>query len=302
MMLQQRAFEPEFLERLDRLILGVTRARTVRAGRRNIGRVQGGGIELENFREYAEGDDLRFLDWNAFARLDDLTIRTFRAERQIEVTILVDASASMGLPERDEKLGLALLLGVGLAYIMMSENDPVRLAAFSSLHGRPRLEVTSFHQRRESFMEFRPFVSKLKCAGATRLDEAVGGLLNERRTRGIVIVISDFLVSAGEYETALSRLLAARHEVKVLHVMGRQEYTGEYPPGAYRIRDSETGEMREIAFGPATAQACRARAVQQAEQLADFCAARGIMQAQAFDASRADEIILREFPKLGVIA
>src|ERR1700688_5223281 len=104
-MLEARAFEPDFLRRLDRLVLGVRRARTVRAGQRTIGRVQGLGIEPENFKEYSEGDDLRFLDWNAFARLDDLLIRTYRAEREIEVTILVDASASMGLPPEDDKLG-----------------------------------------------------------------------------------------------------------------------------------------------------------------------------------------------------
>ena len=97
-MLEARAFEPGFLRRLDGLVLGVQRSRTVREGRRLLGRVQGLGIEPESFKEYTEGDDLRFLDWNAFARLDDLTIRTFRAEREIEVTILVDASASMGLP------------------------------------------------------------------------------------------------------------------------------------------------------------------------------------------------------------
>jgi uncharacterized protein (DUF58 family) len=95
-------------------LLGARRARTVRLGRRTLGRIQGSGIEPENFRSYATGDDLRFLDWNAFARLDDLTIRTFRAERQVEATVLVDASASMGVPTRDDKFGLALLLGLGL--------------------------------------------------------------------------------------------------------------------------------------------------------------------------------------------
>ena len=114
-MLETRAFEPDFLDRLDGLVLGTKRARTMRAGRRNLGRIQGAGIEPENFREYVAGDDLRFLDWNAYARLDDLTIRTHRAERQIEITVMIDASASMALPERDDKLGLALALGAGLA-------------------------------------------------------------------------------------------------------------------------------------------------------------------------------------------
>src|SRR5215472_15888914 len=164
-MLATRAFDPEFLQRLDGLVLGTKRARTVRAGRRSVGRVLGSGIEPENFREYSAGDDLRFLDWNAFARLDDLTIRTFRAERQIELTIIIDASASMGVPEADEKLGLAMVLGGALAYIGMGENDAVRLAAFGGNGRAARLQTTRFHQRRESFFAFRPFVSALKCEG-----------------------------------------------------------------------------------------------------------------------------------------
>jgi len=300
-MLEKRAFEPEFLHRLDNLVLGATRARTVRAGRRTIGRIQGSGIEPENFREYNAGDDLRFLDWNALARLDNLTIRTFRADRQVEMTILIDASASMGVPADDDKLGLALLLAVGLAYIGMAENDPVRLAAFQTGRTGRRLVATRFHRRRESFDEFRSFVNSLSCSGETRMSAAVDELLSARRSAGIVFVISDFLVNASDYETAITRLVAARHEVKVMHVMGEREMSGSYPPGPYRIRDAESGEIREIVFGPLQAAACRERVARHAERVRDFCARRGVMHAAAFGAHRADEIIMHEFPRLGVI-
>jgi len=301
-MLEARAFEPEFLRKLDGLVLGTRRARAHRAGRRIVGRHQGSGIEPENFREYSPGDDLRFLDWNAFARLDDLTIRTFRAERQIEITIMVDASASMATPAGDDKLGLALALGAGLAYIAMNENDPVRLAAFAAGRGGARLETTPFRRRRETYVEFRPFVTGLKPGGETRLCAAVGELIQERRTPGIMVVISDFLVSPGDYEEALGRLLGVGHEVKALHVMGDRESTGDYPPGNYRVRDCETGELRDVIFGPREAEACRRRAAEHAERLSGFCARRGIMYAPAFGASRMDEIMAREFPRLGVIA
>src|SRR5882762_992971 len=146
-MLEARAFDADFLRRLDRLILGVRRARSVRTGQRTIGRVQGLGIEPENFKDYAEGDDLRFLDWNAYARLDDLLIRTYRAERQVEITVMIDASASMALPERDDKFGLARALAASLAYIGMAENDAVRLAAFSAHRGAITLKTTPFYRR-----------------------------------------------------------------------------------------------------------------------------------------------------------
>jgi uncharacterized protein (DUF58 family) len=301
-MLESRAFEPGYLERLDGLILGARRARTVRAGRRVLGRVQGAGIEPENFREYSVGDDLRFLDWNAYARLDDLTIRTFRVDRQVEMTILIDASASMGLPRDDDKLGLALLLGASLAYIGMNENDPVRLAAFALRHGAPDLILTTFRRRRETYPEFRDFVSATTCGGETQLGAAVHELMRERRAPGIVIVISDFLVSATDYEDALSQLLAARHEVKAIHVMGDRERDGNYPAGNYRVRDCETGVLRDVIFGPAMAALCRERAERHAAQVSGFCARRGVTYMPAFGASRLDEILTREFPRFGVMA
>jgi uncharacterized protein (DUF58 family) len=301
-MLEGRAFEPDFLRRLDGLVLGVQRARTVREGRRALGRVQGLGIEPESFKEYTEGDDLRFLDWNAFARLDDLTIRTFRAEREIEVTILVDASASMGLPRDDDKLGMALALAASLAYVAMASNDAVRLGAFTTARGgAARVETTPLHRRRETYPAFRPFVTGVRCGGDTRMAEAVGRLLLERRRAGTVIVISDFLVSAGEYEQTLRRLLGARHEVKVVHVLGDRESTGTYPPGHYRVRDSETGELCEVTLGASAGGACRRRVERLSADLGAFCAANGIVYAPAFGASRFNDVVMREFPRLGVV-
>lgn len=300
-MLADRAFDPGFLERLDALVLATKRARTVRAGRRSVGRVLGSGLEPENFREYSTGDDLRFLDWNAFARLDDLSIRTFRAERQIELTVLIDSSASMGVPEADEKLGFAVVLGAALAYIGMAENDSVRMAAFSFASGTPQFQSTRFLQRRESFFSFRPFVTGLKSAGESRLAAATTELLRTPTRPGIVIFISDFLVSPTDYEHALAQLVGARHEVKAIHVMGDRECVGAYPPGAYRVRDCETGELREVSFGPHESEMCRQRVEEHASALSSFCDRHGIVYSRAFGASNLDTIISREFPHLGVI-
>jgi uncharacterized protein (DUF58 family) len=300
-MLEARAFEPDFLRRLDRLVLGVRRARTVRSGQRTIGRVQGLGIEPENFKEYAEGDDLRFLDWNAFARLDDLLLRTYRAERQVEITVMLDASASMAMPERDDKFGLARALAATFAYIGMAENDAVRIASFGSHRDAMKLQTTPFYRRREQYLAFKPFLGDLQCAGETRLSAAVAELLLQRRPAGVVILISDFLVNQTDFEEAMLHLLGTRQEVKLVHVMGEMESEGSYPPGLYRVRDSESGELREVAFGPELAAACRNRVAAISERIHDFCAGHAIVYAQAFGARHLDAILERELPVMGVI-
>jgi uncharacterized protein (DUF58 family) len=292
-MLEARAFEPDFLRRLDRLVLGVKRARTRRAGQRTIGRVQGLGIEPENFKDYAEGDDLRFLDWNAFARLDDLLIRTYRAERQIEITVMIDASASMGLPERDDKFGLARALAATFAYIGMAENDAVRMVSFNSHREGVRLTSTPFMRRREQYQHYKSFLTELKCAGQTRLASAVGELLLTRRSAGVVILISDFLVNQTDYEEALGHLLGAHHEVKIVHVMGEMESEGSYPPGLYRVRDA--------VFGAEFAGECRNRVATISKRLRDFSVQRNMVYAQAFGARNLDAILARELPIMGVI-
>jgi len=300
-MLEARAFEPEYLRKLDRLVLGIKRARTVRTGQRALGRVQGLGIEPENFKEYAPGDDLRFLDWNAFARLDELMLRTYRADRQVEVTALVDASASMGLPAHDDKLGLALAIGASLAYIGMADNDAVRIGAFAMHRGSMKLEATPFHRRRESYLNFKPFVTSVRAGGETRLGSAVDELLLQRRPAGTVVVISDFLVSEGDVEDALKRLIAARHDVKVIHVMGEQESSGSYPPGLYRIRDAETGEVRETMLGPAAVAALRHKVESIAARIRELCTTHAINYAQAFGAGNLESFMERELPLLGIV-
>jgi hypothetical protein len=129
----------------------------------------------------------------------------------------------------------------------------------------------------------------------------VDSLLHQRRPAGIVIVISDFLVTRTDYEDALARLLAARHQVKVIQVLGQIESTGSYPPGLYRVRDAETGEVRETVFGPQAAAACRRKVDKLAQAVRGFCTQRGIAYTQAFGAHNLESFMERELPALGVV-
>jgi uncharacterized protein (DUF58 family) len=228
-------------------------------------------------------------------------LRTYRADRQVEITALIDSSASMGLPERDDKLGLALALGASLAYIGMADNDAVRIGTFSMHRGSMKLEATPFHRRRESYLNFKPFVTSIRASGDTRLGVAVDQLLLQRRPAGMVVVISDFLVNEIDIEDALKRLAGARHDVKVIHVMGEQESTAAYPPGLYRVRDAETGEVRETVLGPATVATLRSNIEKIAERIRRICTAHAIAYAQAFGAGNLEAFMERELPLLGIV-
>jgi uncharacterized protein (DUF58 family) len=300
-MLEARAFEPDFLRRLDRLVLGVRRARMQRSGERRLGRMRGTSIELKDYKAYAEGDDLRMLDWNALARLDDLLIRNTREERQIEVSVLVDASASMAVPQEDDKFGLAMALAAALAYVAMTCHDAARLAAFSARRGGVQLMSSTAQSRRELYPDFLSFVRSINCRGRVQLHDGVAKFMLDRHPRGVLILVSDFLVPTSDYQRALEGLLAGGHEVKVVHVMGDSEVSGSYSGGFYRVRDSESGEVREVTLNGQTLEAYRRRVASLAEALHQYCNRRAIAYVAAFGARNLDSIITGEFPKLGLI-
>src|SRR5947208_14529084 len=106
--MRRRADAPAALPSFRGLVLRVRGAMGERLGERRFpGRPQPAGIELEAYSAYAPGDDLRHLDWNAVGRLDALLVRRFTAEREVLVHLLLDCSASMGVPVRDGKLAAA---------------------------------------------------------------------------------------------------------------------------------------------------------------------------------------------------
>jgi hypothetical protein len=166
--------------------------------------------------------------------------------------------------------------------------------------GSMKLEATPFHRRRESYLNFKPFVTSVRAGGETRLGAAVDELLLQRRPAGTVVVISDCLVNEGDLEDALKRLVAARHDVKVIHVMGEQESTASYPMGLYRIRDAETGEVRETVLGPATVAAIRRKVEMIVARIRQICTTHAIAYAQAFGAGNLESFMERELPLLGI--
>src|SRR5262249_3036257 len=149
---------------------------------------QGSGIELENYKSYGVGDDLRHLDWNAYGRLDQLLIKTFRAEREAPLHIFVDASASMGCPPTDDKLGSGSGPAAGLAYVSLRNNDPVRLVIVSD--AAPDLHLASpFFRHRDALHRVQDFLLQVRPHGKTVLAEGIAAALRAHRSPGVAIVV-----------------------------------------------------------------------------------------------------------------
>jgi uncharacterized protein (DUF58 family) len=186
-----RRFDERFLRRLESLVLTIRRSarmsgllRANRASKR-----VGAGLEFADHRDYAAGDDLRYLDWNLYGRLERLALRLFQEEEDLLVEVLVDASASMGVGD-PPKLDLALQIGAALGYVGLANLDRVALSPLGA-EDAPLLPPA---RGKSSILPILRFLEGVQANGRVGLAAAVRTFLarRRRRRRGRRLVLSDF--------------------------------------------------------------------------------------------------------------
>ncbi len=203
-------------------------------------RQKGSSLEFSDFREYNPGDDLRFIDWNLYARLDRLFVKLYHDEQNLSVYVLFDASESMtyGTPR---KFDYARKVAAAVSYIGCNHEDTVRLFSF----GENGLREESQQAARGSQVPrlFR-FLERQEAKGGSNLEKAVDTFVRKHKKPGVVFVISDFFLD-GHHEEALRKLRYGRHEVNLIHLLDEEELHPGFA-GLWRLEDAETQEVQEI--------------------------------------------------------
>ena len=180
---------------------------------------RGFSAEFAELRAYQAGDDLRYIDWRMYGRSDRYYVKQFEEETNLRAHILVDVSESMGwssdpgvLPT---KLWYAKHLAASLALILLRQGDSVGMAAF---HNRivDRLQARG---GRRQWRELTRRLEALKAHGGTSAEGALRDIAVRLRRRGLVVLLSDLLVSKEETLTALKFLRHHGHEVLVFHIL-----------------------------------------------------------------------------------
>ena len=180
---------------------------------------RGGGVEFSEHKEYAPGDDLRQLDWKAYARTDRYFIKRFEQEVHATVTLIVDASASMQLADfASDKFDAVRLLLACVALVLIRQGDSVGLAVL----GRPQCTIAPGTGLRH-FSHIADTLTTLVAEGNYGLDrfEPVPWRGHERR--GLALVASDVLVAPAKAMVPLTALQRSGLGVLLLHTMHPRE-------------------------------------------------------------------------------
>ncbi len=230
-------------------------------------RRRGSSVEFADYRQYTSGDDLRFIYWNVYARLDRLFMKIFLEEEELTLGIAIDASASMeyGNPN---KFDFARRLAMALGYVALSSHNKVSLFGFNS-GGVQRL--TGLRGRRRT-RDMGQWLLDLLPSGGTSFIDACKVISTSRQGRGVLVVLSDCLEKDGITQ-GLSYLVGGGWDVFVIQSLAPEEVspldTGL--EGDLRLEDSESGEECEItAIAPLIAK-YKQRLEQHCESIREQC-------------------------------
>ncbi len=200
---------------------------------------KGQSVEFADFRNYVPGDDLRFVDWNTYARLERLFLKMFLEEEDLHFYTLIDASGSMdfGTPT---KLAYAVQLAAALGFVGLVRGDRVKIETL----GQRALGPAPLFRGRRSLWRMLGHLEGIQPGQTASLAEGIKDFCIRNSGRGIVVLLSDLMDKAG-YETALRYLVSRDMDVYVIQILSAEELDPDIQ-GDLRLVDCEDGDAAEV--------------------------------------------------------
>ncbi|MHC4154197.1 MAG: DUF58 domain-containing protein [Planctomycetota bacterium] len=260
--------DPAFMARLDSLdVLSRKILQGKLQGERRSKR-RGQSVEFADHRPYVVGDDLRFVDWNIYGRLDQLFLKLFLEEQDLTVHLAIDASASMSFGEPAKELFIKKLTAA-LAYISLVNNNRVTISVFAD-----GLQAQLANMRGRNYLpQMAELLLTLSSEGLSHFDSSARQIAAGRIGSGIMIVLSDFLFKEG-FDTGLRRLMARQYDLYVIQVLSAQELSPEIS-GDLKLIDIEDADAAEITVSGALLKYYKRTLTAYCNELKDFCTRRG---------------------------
>lgn len=241
----KHTIDTAFLTQLDRYAIPLSRrVSAVHTGSHQSTRT-GAGIDIIDHRKYHQGDSLKRIDWNLYARTEKLYIRRFEEEKNLNMVILLDASSSMLFPDNTpNKFEYAATVAAGVSYIIMKHNDVYTIATFAD-----DVDYTKAHKGRDDFLRTIDNLTRISVSGNTKLADCADSMYPRIKSKSMVLIISDFLDNLDSVRNAVNRL--SRHELVLVHIFDENEVNlPETVDGTVKFIDSETNEEISFTVGP----------------------------------------------------
>ena len=292
----QQLLSNSFMHQLDRLDVLSRKVLHGKLKGERRSKKRGQSVEFSDYRYYVVGDDLRFIDWNLYARLNRLFLRLFMEEQDMSLSIMFDVSRSMDYGE-PMKLDYAKQLAAAMGYIGLVNYNRVSLMSFSDtiIDQLPNL------RGRRPIPQMLDFIARQQPV-AGKAGDLVGVLRRfalTHRQKGIVILISDFL-EKGELNDGLRYLTGDRYDVYAIQVLAPQEVNPKFA-GDLRLQDLEDMDLTDISFTPAILKRYRATVQTYCDHLKQMLQRRDMAYLMSDTEMPFETLVLRYFRERGLL-
>ncbi len=285
---------PQMLAQLERMELVSRKIFRGRMKGERRSRKKGQSVEFADYRSYVAGDDLRFIDWNLYARLDKLFLKLFLEEEDLHFYALLDASASMSFGD-PSKLLYAKQLAAALGFIGLCRSDRVRIETMSASCRNPGPVLRG----RGSLWRMLEYLKRMEPVHNVSLADGVKNFCLMNSGKGILVLISDLMDKSG-YEAALRYLVTQQMDVYVIHILSPAERDPAIT-GDLKLIDCEDGDVTEISVSQPLLRRYRQTLAAFVEGVREFCTRRGMVYLLAPTEIPVDELVGRYLRQRGLI-
>jgi uncharacterized protein (DUF58 family) len=275
---------PELLARLEKMEL-VSRKifRGRMKGERRSPR-KGQSVEFADFRNYVPGDDLRFVDWNTYARLEKLFLKMFLEEEDLHFYALIDASGSMdfGTPT---KLRYAAQLAAALGFVGLIRSDRVKIETLD----QSDREASPVFRGRRSLWRMLDYLDGIEPGRTVSLAEGIRSFCLRNSGKGILVLLSDLMDKTG-YEAALRYLVSQDMDVYVVQILSAEELEPEIQ-GDLRLVDCEDSDVADVTVSGPLMKRYKQTLAAFVESVREFCTRRGMAYLLARNQVPVEELV-----------
>ncbi len=285
---------PELLAQLERMELVSRKIFRGRMKGERRSKRKGQSVEFADFRNYVPGDDLRFIDWNLYARLDKLFLKLFLEEEDLHFYALIDGSMSMSFGE-PTKFHYAKQLAAALGYIGLCRADRVKVEMLNDA----KVNTAPVLRGRQNLWRMLEYLDGLECGSNVTLNDSIKSFCLRNSGKGILILITDLMDKTG-YESALKYLISQNLDVYVIQVLSQPEIDPDIN-GDLKLLDCEDGDIAEISVSQRLIDRYRQTLAAFIEQARDFCLRRDIAYMMTSTERPVDRLVSRYLRQRGLV-
>lgn len=285
---------PELLVQLEKLELVSRKVFRGRMKGERRSKRKGQSVEFADFRNYVHGDDLRFIDWNTYARLDRLFLKLFFEEEDLHFYCLIDASDSMNFGD-PTKLQYAKQLAAALGFIGLVRSDRVKIETI----GQPARQPGPIFRGRRSLWRMLDYLEHIEPGESISLAQGVKNFCLRNAGKGIVVLVSDLMDKQG-YQDALRYLVARQMDAYVIHVLSQEELEPDVK-GDLRLIDCEDDDVAEITVSAPLLKRYQQTLAAFVGGAKEFCNRRGMSYLLAKNTVPVDQLVSSYLRQRGLV-